>query len=109
MKEITNKESFCVAAATKVLGDKWTPKILVALMGGSKHFCELQNLTFGINPRTLSSRLKKLCSFGVIEKHLCDDCPSKAEYSLSKKGIDLVPILTDMYHWGKKYHNPSSN
>ncbi len=94
MTDLSDTQSFCVAKATKVLGDKWTPKILVTLINGPMHFCQIQNTT-GINPRTLSLRLSKLVKMGIIIK--------EDHYSLTKTGEDLVPILINMVEWGKKY------
>ncbi len=48
----------CVDAATEILGDKWTPLLLRFFINEpTLRFCQLQDLTDGINPRTLSARL----------------------------------------------------
>lgn len=100
---ISNKQSFCVGMATRVLGDKWTPKLIVNLLGGPLHFCELQSLTVGINPRTLNLRLNKLVTMGVVNKEVSKDSIHKTSYVLTKMGRDLLPILQSMVDWGNKY------
>lgn len=103
MKKKENSQSFCVAAATVILGDKWTPKIIHALSKKVMRFCELQESVVGINPRTLSNRLSRLEEEEIITKEMFIEVPVRSQYQLSQKGKDLLPILKDMVQWGKKY------
>jgi DNA-binding HxlR family transcriptional regulator len=88
----------CIASAMEVLGQKWTALILRDLMSGPKHFCELQRTVSKINPRTLSKRLDNLKYQGIVMS-----MPQSGCYRLTKKGIDLLPILKQMATWGNKY------
>jgi len=88
----------CIASAVEVLGQKWTALILRDLMIGPKHFCELERTVGKINPRTLSKRLDRLEYQGIIVCNQQLGC-----YQLTKKGIDLLPILKQMASWGSKY------
>jgi DNA-binding HxlR family transcriptional regulator len=98
----------CVAAATHVLGDKWSPLLLRFFLNEpTVRFCQLQDLTNGINPRTLSARLSRLEQDGIIIK-LSSDNSNRCEYSLTPKGRDLLPILRDMQSWSEKYASSSS-
>jgi DNA-binding HxlR family transcriptional regulator len=93
----------CVKAATEVMGDKWTPQLLRFFINERKvRFCQLQDLTEGINPRTLSSRLDHLEALGIIEKTATTSL-ARCEYSLTSKGHDLMPIIIDMQQWSDKY------
>ena len=93
----------CVKAATKVLGDKWTPQILRFFVNEhTVRFCQVQDLVDGINPRTLSARLDSLEAAGIITKKATSS-ESRCEYSLTKKGEDLIPILHDMEMWSARY------
>lgn len=100
---LTTKTPACVAAAAKILGDKWTPMIIRALSENTQRFCALQKLAGGINPRTLSARLTKLEREGIITKTAHLEVPPRTEYNLTDKGIDLLPILESMANWGDKY------
>jgi DNA-binding HxlR family transcriptional regulator len=92
----------CVQAATDVLGDKWTPLLLRCFLNeDTVRFCQLQDLTGGINPRTLSARLASLEQSGIIEKIPSNG--SRCDYRLTEKGHDLLPILRDMQAWGEKH------
>ena len=92
----------CVQAATDILGDKWTPLLLRFFLNeDTVRFCQLQDLTGGINPRTLSARLTSLEQSGIVEKLPASG--NRCEYRLTEKGQDLLPILRDMQTWGEKY------
>lgn len=93
-----------VDAATHILGDKWTPLLLRFLLTHSTvRFCQLQDMTGDINPRTLSARLAKLEEQGIIIKHATS--ASRCEYELTQKGRDLLPVLNKMHEWSAKYPN----
>lgn len=99
----------CVKEATKILGDKWTPQLLRFFMNESSvRFCQIQDLTAGINPRTLSARLSALEQQGIIEKVIPRDT-SRCEYRLTQKGKDLAPILRDMQAWSAQYAPVAAN
>lgn len=93
----------CVKAATKILGDKWTPQLLRFFVNEEAvRFCQIQDLVEGINPRTLSARLDNLENEGIIEKIFPAE-KSRCEYRLTQKGKELTPILRDMEAWSARY------
>jgi len=98
----------CVKAATKILGDKWTPQLLRFFINEEAvRFCQIQDLVEGINPRTLSARLDHLENEGIISKNATTS-DSRCEYRLTPKGRDLMPILKDMQKWSEQYEAPVS-
>jgi DNA-binding HxlR family transcriptional regulator len=108
MKTVYQKSSIepqvgCIAAAMKIVGNKWTALILRDLFSGPKRFCELEQLVGNINPRTLSQRLDDLEENGIINRKSFAEVPPRTEYSLTKKGQDLLPVLKQMAAWGTKY------
>lgn len=93
-----------VKAATRILGDKWTPQLLRYFVNEEVvRFCQIQELVEGINPRTLSSRLDFLEHEGIISK-TATTSESRCEYRLTDKGYQLVPILRQMQDWSERYH-----
>lgn len=93
----------CVKAATKILGDKWTPQLLRFFLNEEAvRFCQIQDLVEGINPRTLSARLDSLEQEGIIEKSYPAE-KSRCEYRITQKGRELAPILRDMELWSERY------
>ena len=100
---MTKETIGCVKAATKIIGDKWTPQLLRFFINEeSVRFCQIQDLAEGINPRTLSARLDSLEQSGIIEKVAPVD-KSRCEYRLTPKGKELTPILHDMQVWSQRY------
>lgn len=93
----------CIASTMEIIGNKWTALILRDLASGCKRFGELEKSVGTINPRTLSQRLDDLEEHGIITKESFAEVPPRCEYTLTKKGEDLVPILQQMAKWGTKY------
>ena len=98
----------CIASAMEIIGSKWTALILRDLASGPKRFSELEKSVGTINPRTLSQRLDDLESHGIITKASFAEVPPRIEYALTKKGLDLVPVLEQMATWGNKYYDDAS-
>lgn len=93
----------CIAAALRIVGQKWTALLIRDLCEGPKRFGELERSVAGINPRTLSQRLEALEGFGIITKKTYAEVPPRTEYTLTEKGKDVIPILKQMAAWGDKY------
>jgi len=106
--DISSKPKGCVATTVAILGDKWTPLIIRTLAEGPNRFCQLQEETGGINPRTLSARLSKLEEEDIIKKSEAHDSNSpRPAYALTQKGVDLLPVINAMATWGDRYNcNP---
>ncbi|MFP7658009.1 winged helix-turn-helix transcriptional regulator [Chryseobacterium proteolyticum] len=51
----------------------------------------------------LASRLQHLLENGIIDKKDHPENKLKVLYSLTEKGIDLVPIIVEINLWGDKY------
>lgn len=95
----------CIASAMEIIGNKWTALILRDLAGGSKRFCELEKSVGAINPRTLSQRLDDLEQHRIITRQSFAEVPPRTEYTLTPKGLDLIPVLEQMAAWGEKHYS----
>jgi DNA-binding HxlR family transcriptional regulator len=100
------KRSGCPINLTlEVVGDKWSLLVIRDMMfGNRRHFRELLTKSDeGISSNILADRLKTLLEQGIIRR---DDDPShkqKGIYSLTERGIELLPVLAQMSAWGYKY------
>lgn len=65
-------------------------------------FNEMQKYIGSITYKTLSSTLKQLETDGLINRKEYPQIPPKVEYSLTKRGESLIPILDQMCEWGDK-------
>jgi DNA-binding HxlR family transcriptional regulator len=98
------RESCPVAATLAVIGERWTVLILRDLLRlGPRRFQDLEASLEGVSPTTLSARLKRLETSGVIERRFYEDHPPRAEYVLTEKGRELGPIVLAMKKWGEKH------
>jgi DNA-binding HxlR family transcriptional regulator len=89
----------------EVLGDKWSLIILRDMMfGNRRHFRELltQNEE-GIASNILADRLRRLLAEGVISRKDDPSHKQKAIYSLTEKGIELLPVFAMIGAWGRKW------
>jgi DNA-binding HxlR family transcriptional regulator len=89
----------------EVIGDKWSLLIIRDMIfGNRRHFRELLTQSEeGIASNILANRLKTLLEQGIITKADDPSHKQKAIYSLSEKGIELLPMLAQMSVWGRKY------
>lgn len=95
----------CIASAMEIIGNKWTALVLRDLASGPKRFGELEKSLGGISPRTLSQRLDDLQAQGIISRQAFAEVPPRCDYTLTSKGLDLLPILKQMAVWGAKYYD----
>lgn len=91
-----------VEAAARILGARWTLQIIHHLRE-RRRFCELQELAGGVNPTTLSQRLKFLEEHGLVRRIPISDAPPHVEYELTEMGRDLLPILDALARWAFKW------
>ena len=93
-----------VESAARIVGQKWTLQIVHHLLDSRcKRFCELQEELGGVNPSTLSSRLKMLEDEGVVRRAQISSIPPHVEYSLTEMGRELTPIIREVSNWGNRW------
>src|ERR1700745_3175800 len=94
-----------VCATADIICGKWTILVIRDLAEGRSRFCELERSLAGISPRTLSLRLRALEEQGIVERHTYPEVPPRVEYQLTKKGLDLLPIIESMRAYGIRWLN----
>ena len=93
-----------VGRTLNAVGDRWSIMILRDLfVHKTRRFQDLVESLTGVSPNTLSARLKGLESRGIIARQFYEDHPPRAEYTLTRKGRDLGPVVLAMKKWGSKY------
>jgi len=101
---ITNGGNCPVTELVIRLQGKWKLQILYELcIADSIRFGELKKNLSGITNTMLTGSLRELEKDGFIERKQFNEIPPHVEYSLSKKGKDLMPIFYEMTKWGFKY------
>jgi DNA-binding HxlR family transcriptional regulator len=87
-----------------IFGDKWSLLIIRDLIFFNKN-------TYGaflkseekIATNILASRLQGLEENGIVKKLDHPDSKAKVLYTLTQKGIDLLPVLLEIHFWADKY------
>jgi len=93
-----------VEACLEVIGGKWKGVILYHLMSsGILRFSEIQRLKPELSSRILTTQLRELEADGVIARKVYPVVPPKVEYSLTKAGESLRPLIFAMQQWGDQY------
>ena len=93
-----------LAAAIKLIGDRWTLLILRAALYGVRRFDDFQS-ELGTPRTVLSDRLKRLTNAGILVRRPYREQGRRArsEYLLSEAGEDLRPAMISLTQWGDKW------
>lgn len=102
-----NHRSGCpINLMLEVFGDKWSLIIIRDIMfNGKRYFREILQSEEKIASNILTDRLAMLEREGIISKEDDPTHKQKNIYSLTAKGIDLLPIMVEIGAWGIK-HKP---
>lgn len=93
-----------VDEAARIIGQKWTLQIVHHLLDRPTcRFCELQEALGGVNPSTLSSRLKMLEEEGLVHRVQVSAIPPHVEYSLTEKGAELRDVIAAITRWSNTW------
>ena len=90
-------------AAIELVGKRWSGAIVSALTEGPMRFGELAKAVPGLSDRLLSQRLRELEDAGVVEREVEPGTPVKVSYSLSPKGADLGPAMSELRAWARRW------
>lgn len=92
-----------VKLTSEVIGGKWKPLILFYLERGTHRFSELQRLLPGTTKKMLTKHLRELERDDLVHRKVFAQVPPRVEYSLTRHGQSLRPILVSMSAWGKRH------
>jgi DNA-binding HxlR family transcriptional regulator len=90
-------------AAIELIGKRWTGAIVSALTEGPLRFGELAKAVPGLSDRLLSQRLRELEDAGVVERDVEPGTPVRVSYSLTAKGADLRPAISELSAWARRW------
>ncbi len=108
MRKIATKGSefnpdFCpVESVIDLMSGKWKGRIMWKLhhYQATMRFGELRRAMGNITEKMLSQQLRELEAVNIIERKVYHEVPPKVEYSLTKFGESLCPILDKFAEWG---------
>ena len=102
---VTDQMKCCPVDNTfKIMGKKFTVHILRNIvMLKQTRFNQFLESIEGINPKTLSVRLREMEKSGLISRKIYSETPIRIEYTVTEKGNALTPILEQMAAFSLKY------
>jgi len=90
--------------AMSALGSKWKPIIVLVIKDRKLRFGELAVRINVISRKVLTDQLREMEADGLVIREEFKELPPRVEYSLTEKGLALLPILYLLEEWETKYH-----
>jgi DNA-binding HxlR family transcriptional regulator len=107
-KEKDTLRSHCpVNYGLEAFGDRWALLIVRDIIfRGKRTYGEFLKSEEGFATNILATRLAQLIDAGILQREAHAD-GRKDTYSLTEKGLDLIPMIFEMVLWSAKYDSRS--
>jgi DNA-binding HxlR family transcriptional regulator len=106
MKKQQRRSSCPISFILEILGDTWSLLIVRDIVYfGKKTYGEFLASEEKIATNILANRLANLEQNGILVKKPHPEDKRKEIYSLTEKGLDLIPLLLEMASWSAR-HDP---
>ena len=93
----------------EIFGGKWKSRIICVLAEkGFLRYSSLRKEMTNISDAVLAAALKELITNEIVQRKQYNEIPPRVEYSLTEKGISVVPILQSICQWSGAYHKEES-
>ncbi|MEZ5344989.1 MAG: helix-turn-helix domain-containing protein [Pyrinomonadaceae bacterium] len=76
-----------------IVGCKWSLTVIDLIRNGVIRPGAMQREIEGLTTKVLNERLRKLISFGIVEKKIFPEVPPRVEYTLTEFGGKFTEIL----------------
>ena len=96
------RDACSVASTLEVIGERWTLHVLRESFLGVRRFEDFHR-NIGVARNILSDRLNTLVAEGILRRELYNERPARYEYRLTRKGVDLLPVMLSLMDWGDRY------
>ncbi len=104
-KDIESRSMCPISCTLEIIGDKWSLLIIRDIMFfGKSSYNEFLDSSEKISTNILNDRLIRLIEMGLITY---TGAAKRKKYSLTKKGLDLNPILDAVAIFGMKHFKGS--
>jgi DNA-binding HxlR family transcriptional regulator len=103
----TDRRSGCpISISLEIFGDRWSLLIVRDLMfKGRRSFREFAGAGEGVATNILTDRLTRLESADIIRRATDPGDGRKVVYRLTKKGMELAPVLVEMVLWAARHED----
>lgn len=86
-----------------MVGGKWKPYLINCMNRGVRRPSEFQRVIPGATKRVLQQQLNEMERMGLVSKEVFAEVPVRVEYSLTERGLSLLPIIRSMDVWGLEH------
>lgn len=91
-----------ITSALDIIGDKWSLVLIKQMLfEGKSTFKDFAQSPESIATNILTTRLKMLEDFGIIEKQKLPTNRKTNIYTLTQRGLKLIPVLMELTFWSK--------
>ncbi|NBB21331.1 transcriptional regulator [Runella sp. CRIBMP] len=84
------------------IGGVWKMPILWRLQYHTMRYGELRNDIPHISDKMLTTQLRELEEDGYVHRQVYAVVPPKTEYSLTEKGREVIPLITQIREYGNQ-------
>lgn len=89
--------------ALKVIGGRWKVYVLYYLFDGEKRLSELRRLIPAVSQKVLVQSLREMEAHGIVHREVFAEVPPRVEYSCTRIGMSLKPLVQSLCDWGKRH------
>ena len=102
MKRKSFDQAICpIARSLDAVGDWWSLLIVRDALAGIRRFSDFQK-HLGMAKNILTLRLRRLVELGIMETAPVSEGGAYKEYTLTEKGLALLPVIIALRQWGLK-------
>ena len=93
----------------EIFGGKWKSRVICVLNEKKVlRYSGIRSEMLNITDAVLASTVKELIRDGMVSRKQYTEIPPRVEYSLTKKGQSVVPILQSICGWAGIFQRDSS-
>ncbi|MCD7824600.1 MAG: helix-turn-helix transcriptional regulator [Clostridiaceae bacterium] len=93
-----------------IFGGKWNSRIICVLADmGTLRYSKIRKEMGNITDAVLTGSLKELITEGIVDRKSYDQIPPRVEYSLTEKGMSVVPILQSICKWSGLFYKENTD
>ena len=87
----------------RIIGGRWKVYVLYYLFEAPRRLSELRRLIPIASQKVLVDALRELEEYGVVRRKVFAEVPARVEYSITRLGATLAPIVHSLCDWGKAH------
>lgn len=98
-----NKEYQCEFGFTlDLISGKWKGLVLWYLQNGTLRYGEIRKILGTVTQKMLTKTLRELEDDKLITRKVYPVVPPKVEYTITQRGMKLIPIFKQLIAWGSE-------